>query len=98
MGGSKLATPVYQIRRKALLKPMAYKIISRRRFIENSVSGGLPVGLGFGVGSLGATPAAIPGTDQLSFKIVGYAPHGFAVAILRNPPPPPPHHHARKSP
>src|SRR6267378_3916836 len=63
---------------------MAYKIISRRRFIENSVSGGLAVGLGLGVGSLDATAAAIPGTDELSFKVVGDATHGFGVAILRN--------------
>jgi len=64
---------------------MAYKIISRRRFIiENSVSGGLAVGFGLGGESLGATAAAIPGTDELSFKVVGDATHGFGVAILRN--------------
>src|SRR6266436_5965413 len=63
---------------------MAYKIISRRRFIENSVSGGLAVGLGLGVESLGATAAAIPETDELSFKVVGDATHAFGVAILRN--------------
>jgi len=63
---------------------MAYKIISRRRFIENSVSGGLAVGFGLSGESLGATAAAIPGTDELSFKVVGDATHGFSVAILRN--------------
>src|SRR5258707_2293891 len=63
---------------------MAYKIISRRGFIEDSVSGGLAVGLGLGVGSRGAAAAAIPGTDELSFKVVGDATHGFGVAILRN--------------
>src|SRR5260370_2798391 len=63
---------------------MAYKIISRRRLMENSVSGGLAVGLGLGVESLGATAAAIPETDELSFKVVGDARHGFGVAILRN--------------
>src|SRR5258708_7580191 len=63
---------------------MAYKIICRRRFIENSVRGGFAVGFGLSGESLGATAAAIPGTDELSFKVVGDAAHGFSVAILRN--------------
>src|SRR6266481_3449592 len=63
---------------------MTSKIISRRRFIEDSVSGGLAVGFGLSGESLGATAAAIPGTNELSFKVVGDATHGFGVAILRN--------------
>src|SRR5258708_29698205 len=63
---------------------MPHSFISRRRFIENSVSGGLAVGSGVCGGSRAATAAAIPGPDELSFKVVGDATHGFGVAILRN--------------
>ncbi len=61
---------------------MPHRFISRRRFIENSVSG-LAVGFGLGVESLRAT-AEIPSTDGLSLKAIGDATHGFGVAILRN--------------
>jgi len=61
--------------------------------IENSVSGGLAVGFGLSGESLGATAAAIPGTDEMSFKVVGDATHGFSVAILRNREPIARHNH-----
>jgi hypothetical protein len=62
---------------------MAYKLISRRHFIEKSVSGGLAVGIGLGVESLGAT-TPIPSADGLSLKVIGDATHGYGAAILRD--------------
>ncbi|HWY06905.1 MAG TPA: hypothetical protein VNY24_08595 [Candidatus Acidoferrales bacterium] len=64
---------------------MAFRFISRRRFIENSVSGGLAVGLGLGVEPLRATAsAAATATDGLALKVTGDAKQGYGVALLFN--------------
>ena len=47
---------------------MDYKFLSRRRFLEDSISGGLAVGLEICAKPLGAISATIPGTDGLSLK------------------------------
>jgi hypothetical protein len=64
---------------------MPHKFISRRRFIENSVSGGLAVGFGLGVETLlAATPPATPGTDGLTLKVTGDPKQGYGVVLLFN--------------
>jgi len=64
---------------------MAYRIVSRRHFIEESITGSLAFGLGSGCGPLGAVPFAItPGTDGLTIRVTGDAKHGYGVALLFN--------------
>ena len=63
---------------------MPHKFISRRRFIENSIHGGLTVGLGLGSDPLRVVSAAIAGTDYLSLKVTGDATQGFGVTLLFN--------------
>ena len=63
---------------------MAYRFLSRRRFLENSLSGGLAVGYEFCAEPLRATAAAIRGTDGLSLKVTGDAAQGFGVTLLFN--------------
>lgn len=62
---------------------MAYRLLSRRRFIENSLNSGLAVGLGLGVEPLPAT-AAIPGSERLSLIVNGDAMRGYGVTLLFN--------------
>src|ERR1700694_6321432 len=62
---------------------MAYRIISRRHFIEESITCSLAFGLGSGCGPLGAVASAItPGTDGLTIKVSGDAKQGYGVALL----------------
>jgi hypothetical protein len=64
---------------------MAYRIISRRHFIEESITGSLAFGLGSGCGPLGAVASAItPGTDGMTIKVTGDAKQGYGVALLFN--------------
>jgi len=63
---------------------MAYKFLSRRRFLEDSLSGGLAVGLELCAEPLHATAAAIPGTDGMSLKVTGDPAQGFGVTLLFN--------------
>jgi hypothetical protein len=64
---------------------MPHKFISRRRFIENSISGSLAVGLGLGVEPLrAATSAAAPNADGLTLKVTGDVKQGYGVSILFN--------------
>jgi hypothetical protein len=63
---------------------MAYKFLSRRRFLADSLSGGLAVGLELCAEPLHATAAAIPGTDGMSLKVTGDPAQGFGVTLLFN--------------
>ena len=64
---------------------MAYRAISRRRFIEGSITGSLAVGLGSAPGTLRATASAMtPRPDGLTLKVIGDPKQGFNVALLFN--------------
>ena len=68
---------------------MAWRRISRRRFIEGSVKGGLAVGLEskFGVlreGVAGIPPGPDPSSAHLSLKVAGDPKQGYRVALLFN--------------
>src|ERR1700686_5733889 len=64
---------------------MVHRFLSRRQFIENSVSGGLAVGLGLGIEPLRATTSAsATATDGLKLKVSGDAKQGYGVALLFN--------------
>ena len=63
---------------------MVRRILSRRRFIENSLSGSLTVGWGLGVRSLSGAPSATPAPEGLSVKVTGDATQGYGVALLFN--------------
>ena len=63
---------------------MADRFLSRRRFLENSISAGLAVGLEFRAEPLRATAAAVPDTDALSLRVTGDAALGFGVTLLFN--------------
>ena len=65
--------------------PMAYRFISRRRFIGSSIAGGLAVSLGLGADPrCGAASATVSGTDGLTLKVTGDARKGYGVALLFN--------------
>lgn len=63
---------------------MPHKSISRRRFIGNSVQGGLTAGLGLDSHPLSLLSAVIAGTDNLSLKVAGDATQGYGVTLLSN--------------
>ncbi len=64
---------------------MAYRTISRRRFIEGSIRAGPAAGLGSRFGALqGATSAMTSGTDGLSLKATGDPKQGYGVSLLFN--------------
>ena len=64
---------------------MVFRFISRRRFIENSISSGLAAGLGLGIEPLrAAASAATVGTDGVTLKVTGDTNRGFGVALLFN--------------
>jgi hypothetical protein len=66
-------------------KSMSYKTISRRRFIEGSITAGLAVGLGSRSGALrGAASPMTPGADGLTLKITGDPKQGYGVDLLFN--------------
>src|SRR5258708_9897365 len=69
---------------EALLKLMVHRTLSRRRFIENSLSSGLAAGLGLGGKPLSAVAATIPEAEGLSLKVTGDAAQGFGVTLLFN--------------
>ena len=62
---------------------MTYRSFSRRRFIENSIGGGLVAGLGFGVEPLlAAASGGAAGTDGLTLKVSGDANQGYGVVLV----------------
>jgi hypothetical protein len=62
---------------------MTYGTISRRRFIEGTITGSLAVGLESRFGALrGSASAMPPGTEGLALKITGDPKQGFCVALL----------------
>ena len=73
---------------------MAYRFISRRRFIERSITGGLAVGLGLKAEPLrGAASAVPPGTEGLTLKVKGDDKQGYGVALFFNGQPVARHNH-----
>jgi hypothetical protein len=72
---------------------MVNRFISRRRFIESSVTGGLAVGLGLAGDLLNGSVSAMPlGTDGLTLKVTGDAEQGYGVALFLNGQPVARHH------
>jgi hypothetical protein len=64
---------------------MPHKFVSRRRFIENSISNGLAVGLGLSVEPLrAATSAAASNTDGLTLKVTGDIKQGYGLSLFFN--------------
>jgi hypothetical protein len=64
---------------------MPNRILSRRRFIEESVTGSLAVGLGAGSGALRVAASGMTaGVDGLSLRIVGDTKQGYGVVLLFN--------------
>src|ERR1700678_1296608 len=63
---------------------MAYRTISRRRFIEGSITASLAVGLGSRSKALRGTASAVSGSDGLTLKVTGDPKHGYCVALLFN--------------
>jgi len=62
---------------------MTYRFFSRRRFIENSIGGGLVAGLGLGVEPLlAAASGAAAETDGLTLKVSGDANQGYGVVLV----------------
>ena len=62
---------------------MTYRFFSRRRFIENSIGGGLVAGLGLGVEPLlAAASGAAAETDGLTLKVSGDANEGCGVVLV----------------
>jgi len=67
---------------------MAFRFVSRRRFIGSSIAGGLALSVGLGAEPLSeAASPTVPGTDGLTLKVTGDAQKGYGVALLfnRNP-------------
>jgi hypothetical protein len=64
---------------------MDYRFISRRRFIESSITGGLAVGLGLKAEPLrGVTSAVAPGMDGLTLEVAGDAKQGYGASLFFN--------------
>jgi hypothetical protein len=64
---------------------MVFRFISRRRFIEDSISSGLAAGLGLGIEPLrAAVSSATAGTDGVTLTVTGDTNRGFGVALLFN--------------
>jgi len=61
---------------------MVYRFISRRRFIESSITGGLTVGLGLKAELLRGAAAVPAGTDGLTLKVTGDAKQGYGVSLF----------------
>jgi hypothetical protein len=62
---------------------MTHRFFSRRRFIENSIGGGLVAGLGLGVEPLlAAASGAAAETDGLTLKVSGDANQGYGVVLV----------------
>jgi hypothetical protein len=62
---------------------MNYRFFSRRRFIENSIGGGLVAGLRLGVEPLlAAASGAAAETDGLTLKVSGDANQGYGVVLV----------------
>jgi hypothetical protein len=62
---------------------MPYRFISRRRFVKNTVGGGLACSLGLGPnGFAESMPDLSVATDGLTFKAIGDAEHGYGVELL----------------
>src|SRR5882724_8263576 len=65
--------------------PMAFRFMSRRRFIRSSMLGGLAMSVGLGAEPVcEAASPTVPGTDGLTLKVTGDAQKGYGVALLFN--------------
>src|SRR5271165_4259732 len=64
---------------------MAYRFSSRRRFIENSITGGLALGFELQAKPLGGIAPDLPaGNSGLTLNVHGDANQGYGVALLYN--------------
>jgi hypothetical protein len=64
---------------------MSYRFISRRRFIESSIGGGIAIGFGMQKGALSQDAAgASGGADGLTLNVDGNAKQGYGVALMYN--------------
>ena len=64
---------------------MAHKFVSRRYFIEKSVTAGLAVGLGLKIDPLhGSVSSSAPETDGLTLKVSGDPASGYGAVLLFN--------------
>src|SRR6266478_9580271 len=64
---------------------MAHKFVSRRHFIEKSVTTGLAVGLGLKIEPLhGSAPSISPETDGLTLKVSGDLTSGYGAVLVFN--------------
>jgi hypothetical protein len=64
---------------------MSQRIISRRCFIEESITGSIAAGLESGSGAFKVAASAItPGNDGLTLKVAGDAQQGYGVTLLFN--------------
>src|ERR1700741_3332840 len=62
---------------------MANRFISRRRFIESSITGGLAVGLGLAADPRNGSASAMPpGSGELTLEVTGDAQQGHGVALF----------------
>jgi hypothetical protein len=68
-----------------LTESMDCRFISRRRFIESSITGGLAVGFGLKAEPLpGATSDALPAMDGLTLEVTGDAKQGYGASLFFN--------------
>jgi hypothetical protein len=64
---------------------MAHKFVSRRRFIETSVTAGLAAGFGLKIDPLyESASSSAPKTDELTMKVSGDATSGYGAVLLFN--------------
>jgi len=72
---------------------MSHRIISRRRFIEESITGSIAAGLGSGSGAFRAAASAVsPESDVLTLEVAGDAKQGYSVTLLFHGQPVAEHH------
>ncbi|HEY2351928.1 MAG TPA: hypothetical protein VGH83_05425 [Candidatus Acidoferrum sp.] len=63
---------------------MIHKIVSRRLFLKNSITGGVAAGLVSGTGLSAMTAISSPPAGGLSLKVIGDSKQGFCVVLLFN--------------
>jgi hypothetical protein len=63
----------------------SHRITSRRRFIQESITGSIAAGLGSGAGALRLAASAItPGSRTLTLRVAGDPQQGYGVTLLFN--------------
>src|SRR5450432_3119319 len=66
-------------------QPMAHKFVSRRHFIEKSVTTGLAVGLGLKIDPLhGSASSSAPKREGLTLKVSGDVVSGYGAVLLHD--------------